>query len=410
MLQTITILILSFVLIFPFIATATFRIPDTGQTKCYQTVDPYAEISCDGTGQDGAYQINPMSYTDNGDGTVTDNITGLVWQQQVDNQSINWYQASGTFDPVHNPGSTDACGSLTLGGHSDWRLPSKKELISILDYSIWYPNPTINQVYFPNTIAGDFWSSTPCSDAQASAWGVFFGGGMVTRSIMDGDRYVRCVRGGREAGEGLFDNGDGIVIDGATFLMWQQDDPGMMSWGDAMAYCEGLTLSDYTDWRLPNVKEAASLLDDNRSNPAIDKTYFKNAQADRYWPSTILASNSHNWAWYVDFASGYLVYSFQSDKNYVRCVRGGAGSVPPVRIAGSMPVYFTDIYRAHDRAENGDSIQIQAAEFPENLTVTKSLNFVGGFDSGYTNNGGYTTIQGLTIKDGSITLERIVLR
>lgn len=53
-------------------------LPDTGQTKCYQGVIPYAEIPCAGTGQDGAYNINPMSFTDNGNDTVADNNTGLM--------------------------------------------------------------------------------------------------------------------------------------------------------------------------------------------------------------------------------------------------------------------------------------------------------------------------------------------
>ncbi len=57
-----------------------FKLPDTGQTKCYQSVSPYAEIPCEGTGQDGAYNINPMYYTDNGNGTVTAKNTGLMWQ------------------------------------------------------------------------------------------------------------------------------------------------------------------------------------------------------------------------------------------------------------------------------------------------------------------------------------------
>jgi len=56
-------------------------LPDTGQTKCYQGVDPWAEIPCAGTGQDGEYNINPMSYTNAGDGMVKDSITGLIWQK-----------------------------------------------------------------------------------------------------------------------------------------------------------------------------------------------------------------------------------------------------------------------------------------------------------------------------------------
>jgi hypothetical protein len=68
-------------LILSLIASTTFafNLPDTGQTKCYRDVDTYDEIPCAGTGQDGDYNINPMSFTDNGNGTVTDNNTGLIW-------------------------------------------------------------------------------------------------------------------------------------------------------------------------------------------------------------------------------------------------------------------------------------------------------------------------------------------
>ncbi len=77
--------------------------------------------------------INPMSYIDNGNGTVTDNNTGLMWQQQDDGNTYNWYQASGTYDASYNPTSQDVCGELTTGSYTDWRLPAIKELISIVD-------------------------------------------------------------------------------------------------------------------------------------------------------------------------------------------------------------------------------------------------------------------------------------
>ena len=73
--------VLSGILTAPFFVVsshaATFKLPDTGQTKCYEAVEPYAVIPCTGTGQDGAYSINTMSFTDNSNGTVTDNNTGL---------------------------------------------------------------------------------------------------------------------------------------------------------------------------------------------------------------------------------------------------------------------------------------------------------------------------------------------
>ena len=64
------------------VTSEAFMLPDTGQTKCYQGVIPYAEIPCASTGQDGAYNINSMSFTDNGNGTVTANNTKLMQQQK----------------------------------------------------------------------------------------------------------------------------------------------------------------------------------------------------------------------------------------------------------------------------------------------------------------------------------------
>jgi len=71
-----------------------YLLPDTGQTACYQAAFPYGEIPCAGSGQDGAYPRHPMSYTDMGNGTVTDNNTGLIWQQEDDGALHNWYRAS----------------------------------------------------------------------------------------------------------------------------------------------------------------------------------------------------------------------------------------------------------------------------------------------------------------------------
>ncbi|MBI5675180.1 MAG: DUF4214 domain-containing protein [Nitrospirae bacterium] len=117
-------------------------------------------------------------------------------------------------------------------------------------------------------------------------------------------------------------NGNGTVTDIRTGLVWQQGEPGYMTWGSALSYCNGLSLGGSTDWRLPNSKELESITDDSRYNPAIDTNYFPNALASYYWSSTTYAG-SPNGAWHVGFYYGYVNGYSKLNSNYVRCVRGG---------------------------------------------------------------------------------------
>ena len=302
-----------------------FKLPDTGQTKCYQDVSPYGEIPCPVPGeslaQDGSYNINPLSYTDNGNGTAMDNDTGFMWQKQDDGNTYNWYQASGIYDATYNLTSQDVCGDLTLGGYSDWRLPSKKELMSIVDYSIPYPGPTIKATYFPNT-SSVYWSSTASAGYPDGAWLVRFSDGYGSLNSKSNSYNVRCVRGGQYPSQSLINNGDGTVTDTAIGLMWQQSESGFMPWGDALSYCEWLSLANKTDWRLPNIKELASLTDDARHKPAIDIAFFPNTYSSVYWSSTTYASNPYG-AWHVNFNDGDVGSVGKNGLYNVRCVRAG---------------------------------------------------------------------------------------
>ena len=96
--------------------------------------------------------INPHSYTDLGNGIVRDNVTGLEWQQATAPGTYTWQQA------------IDYCNNLSLGGKDDWRLPTIKELSTLVDSSIPYPGPTINTSYFPDTVASSYWSSTTIAE------------------------------------------------------------------------------------------------------------------------------------------------------------------------------------------------------------------------------------------------------
>ncbi|MBI5749112.1 MAG: DUF1566 domain-containing protein [Nitrospinae bacterium] len=154
-------------------AWTMLKLPDTGQTTSYTTT----------FGEDHDYTINPPSYTDNGNGTITDNVTGLIWQKEDDNTPRTWSDA-GTY-----------CDNLTLGGQSDWRLPSKKELISIVNYGTY--NHAINTTYFPNTNSSYYWSSTTVANYSSDAWSVNFSYGYVDGYGKSSSYYVRCIRGGQ---------------------------------------------------------------------------------------------------------------------------------------------------------------------------------------------------------------------
>jgi len=144
---------------------------DTGQTTSYTAT----------AGEDSDYTNNPPSYTDNGNGTITDNVTDLVWQQTDDDTTRDWASA-GTY-----------CDNLTLGSQSDWQLPTVKELSGILNLGGY--NPSINAV-FTGTNSSSYWSSTTRAYNTSYAWYVYFGNGFVHSSYKT-NNYVRCVRGGQ---------------------------------------------------------------------------------------------------------------------------------------------------------------------------------------------------------------------
>jgi alpha-tubulin suppressor-like RCC1 family protein len=127
---------------------------------------------------------NPATYVDNKDGTVTDSVTGLMWQQAVD---------PGTFS---QPGAVEYCQTLTLAGHSDWRLPWRIELVSLLDYG--RSGPSTNTTYFPATPAAPFWSASWAAGVgtgyQHVAWLVSFDTGSTDTDDMFKVNHVRCVR------------------------------------------------------------------------------------------------------------------------------------------------------------------------------------------------------------------------
>jgi hypothetical protein len=244
-------------------------IVDTGQSKCY---DNRRQISCPKPGQrfygqDAQYDGIRMSYRDNGDGTVTDLNTGLMWQKTPPAEHYAWDEAA------------KYASNLQLAGHDDWRMPTMKELYSLVDFSGTMRTMTayINLDYFdfsyPDTSQGhrimdaQYWSSNKyvgtTMRGDKSAFGFNFADGRI-KAYPTGERrgptkrsFIRCVRGRQGYGRNDFtDNGDGTITDAATGLMWTRSDSGTtMNWEQALSYAEKLEYAGHNDWRLPNAKE-----------------------------------------------------------------------------------------------------------------------------------------------------------
>jgi hypothetical protein len=275
-------------------------VTDTGQIGDYTTT----------FGEDSDYTCNPPSYSFFFDVVVVDSVTGLMWQKATAPPGTYTWAEAVTY-----------CDNLTIGGYYDWRLPTIKELAGITSYRS--SSKLIDILYFPDTFADVYWSSTDYVLDTTNAWGMNFSGGM-TMYGKGGKHYVRAVRGGQTANN-FVDNNDGTITDTDSGLTWQQATaPGTYTWEQALVYCESLALGNHSDWRLPAVKELQSIADYSRTGPAINTTFFSDTQtgSNMYWSSTTRGANSSD-TWNVTFDKGTIGYGNKPFPRYVRAVRGG---------------------------------------------------------------------------------------
>lgn len=115
------------------------------------------------------------------------------------------------------------------------------------------------------------------------------------------------------------DNGNDTVTDQKTGLVWQLSELNVTrTWQEALVYCNELSLAG-GGWRLPNIKELSSIVDDTRTDLLIDPVFI-GTYASGYWSSTTEASYP-SYAWFVGFDTGVVVSNDKSASYYVRCVR-----------------------------------------------------------------------------------------
>ncbi len=325
----------------------SFNIVDTGQALYYGNSAAIGapQVGEAFYGQDANYTGNEPQYLDNGNGTVTDLVTDLMWQQDP-GAKMNMAEAEALV------------GGYSLGGHSDWRIPTIKELYSLIRFDGTDPSgmpgddtsnltPFIDNTFtfeYGDPAAGEriidsqYLSSTQYVSVtmvgDETVFGVNFADGRIKGyPIFDPmthagkDFFVMFVRGDNYGINEYVDNADSTVTDTATGLMWMKYDSGhlgagengAMNWEDALSWAESLDHGSYSDWRLPTAKELQSIVDYTRSpathgTPAIDPVFASTSITDEgggsdfafYWSGTSHANFAGGSSGaYVAFGTGF---------------------------------------------------------------------------------------------------------
>ncbi len=340
----------------------TYIIVDTDQIVCYDDENVVSAPASSEAfyGQDAQIEGAQPSFVVSDDGLTTyDEVTGLTWVSSPDTDGdgelespedkLTWTAAQ-TYPATLN--------AAEFGGFDDWRLPTIKELYSLIQYSGEDVSPESPNGSLPfidtdaftfvygNTdaqervIDSQYASSTLYVGQSAEGqllFGVNFADGRIKGYGLEmpgmGEKtfFVQCVRGNNAYGINAFaDNADGTITDSATGLMWTQDDSGVsvpagFNWEEALAWVQTQNAAEYlgySNWRLPNVKELESIVDYTRSpwttdSAAIDPLFNATVITDEageddyafYWSGTTHASTmGGGGACYVAFGKslGYM--------------------------------------------------------------------------------------------------------
>jgi hypothetical protein len=368
-------------------APATYPIVDTGQIHTYddRSMIEFPAAEQPYHGQDAQYTANPPGYKDNGDGTVSDLVTGLMWTQDPgEKMTLNE--------------ALEEAGKCKTGGHSDWRLPTIKELYSLIQLNGTDPDPTSTDPSNLNPFIDDsvftfrygseengeriidsqYASSTKyvstTMGGNETMFGVNFADGRIKGYPIktrrgEGTYYVLYVRDNPDYGKNKFkDNGDGTITDEATGLTWMKADSGKgMDWPTALEYAENLELAGHSDWRLPNAKELQSIIDYTRSpdttdsaaiDPVFDTTPIRNEGGERdyahYWTSSTHLSTRG--------ADTAVYFAFGRSLGWMQDRRSGERELMDVHGAGSQrsdPKVGDASQFPYGRGPQGDVIRIE---------------------------------------------------
>jgi hypothetical protein len=258
---------------------------------------------------------HPQSY-DVDDDIVVDEVTGLAWQRNVDlgpgeAGRFGWQDAM-----LH-------CGQLVLGGHDDFRLPTRIELVSIVDPSA--QEPAIDVQAFGDAPLEAHWTSSLVAADVDQAYSVEFLSGATSASSRSDELALRCVRNDHQpilpTRDERYHVDGGTVRDRTTGLRWQRSPTTETATrAEARNYCSNLIVNGDASFRLPSMKELQTIVDETQSGLPVDPNAFPDATGGAYWTSTGTADDPQS-GWIVRFSDGYADRATLDTAALVRCVR-----------------------------------------------------------------------------------------
>ena len=258
----------------------------TGLDRCY---DNDTEIVCPSEGE--YFYGQDAQYAEKGycaprKFTVKETIVGAETHKTVidKNTKLEWLYDGAGYGSWYE--AFDYCDDLNYAGHSDWRLPSIKEMVTLIEYN--------NQRMIPDEFSGSgwqhgAWSGTDVPEDHEKAFYLNGDGvALLEDYVWDGyaeyhtkatDRrsYI-CVRGSglsESSFEEIDAKGDGteiVIKDTTTNLYWQKT-PAIKDWRPGFTYCENLVYGGYDDWRMPNINELYSIIDYTLYDPAVNSLF-----------------------------------------------------------------------------------------------------------------------------------------
>ena len=280
---------------------APFVITHTGQNRAFDLKG--REVAADRIwGLDAQRPGIPQKFTAEVNGLIRDEHTGLFWDNAHNSLQMTWKEAMAYADSL--------CAQKYLG-RDDWRLPSREELRSIVRYDDTIP--AVDSSIFPGTLPEFYWTGDSHKIQTDNAWGFYFGYGCAYSAPKENTGHVRFVAGRENAfavpsGQRFVLHPDGTVTDTVTQLMWICEEMPMLVQKEALVYCQELKYAGYHDWKMPTLKELATLINLREGNTWYYPALFPdtNTKPQGFYQSSTVYGGTFGWG--VNFQFGFDGY------------------------------------------------------------------------------------------------------